>query len=146
MEGGLIGKEELVVIQGFAQIHLQFHAGLHGVLHVDLEHDVAILALPLRAVHRDVRVAQELLGRGVTSRRDPDARRHGHASFFVGSELERFFERVEQALGDQLGPHIQREILGDHDKLVPAETPQRIGGPYHTVEPRGNRSQKLIAD
>ena len=146
VDRGLVGEEELVVLEGFAQVHLEFHAVLDGVLHAGLEHDVAVLAVPLGPVHRDVGVAQELLGRGSLPDRDPDARRHGHASLLVRSELERLLERVEQALGDQLGPGCQRELLGDHDELVPAEAPQRIGVAYHAVEPRGDRLQEFIAD
>jgi hypothetical protein len=39
----------------------------------------------------------------------------------------------------------QRELLGDHDELVPAETPQRIGVADHAVQSRGDSSQELIA-
>ena len=78
--------------------------------------------------------------------RDPDARRHGHAGLLVGSELERLLERIEQALGDQLGARRQRELLGDHDELVAAEAPQRVGAADHAVEPRGDRLQEFVAD
>ena len=61
-------------------------------------------------------------------------------------ELERVLERLEQALGDQLRPGLQREVLGDHDELVPAEAPQRVGPADHAVEPRGDRLQELVAD
>ncbi len=119
---------------------------LDRVLHARLEHDVAILAVPLGPVHRDVRVAQEFLGHGVISRGDPDARGHAHAGLFVRAELEWLLERVEHALGDELGPCRQREALGDHDELVPAQAPQRIGAAYGAVEPCGDRSQQFVAD
>ena len=146
VDRGLIGEEELVLFERFAQVHLEFHAVLDRVLHAGLEYDVAILAVPLGPVHRDVRVAQQLLGRGVVSRRDPDARGHAQMSLLVRSELERVLERVEQAFGDELGTRCQRELLGDHHKLIAAEAPQRIGVADHTVEPRDDRSQEFVAD
>ncbi len=63
----------------------------------------------------------------------------------VRAELERLLERVEQALGDQLGARRQRELLGDHDELVAAETPERVGVAHDAVEPRGDRLQQLVA-
>jgi hypothetical protein len=57
IERGLVDEEELVLLQGFAEIHLELHAVLDHSLHPRLEHDVAILAVPLGAVHRDVGVA-----------------------------------------------------------------------------------------
>ena len=60
--------------------------------------------------------------------------------------LNGWLERVEQPLGDQLGPRRQRQLLGDHDELVPTQTPQRIGVADHAVEPRGDRPQQLVAD
>ena len=145
-ERRLVGEEELVLLERFAQVHVQFHAVGNRVLHPGLEHGVAVLAVPLGAVHRDVRVAQQLLGRGWLSRRDPDARRHAHTSLLVRTELEGMLERFEQALGDQLGTGRQRELLGDHDELVAAEAPQRIDVAHHALEPRGDSPQQLIAD
>ena len=143
---GLIGEEELVVLERFAQVHLEFHAVLEGVLHAGLKHHVAILTVPLGAVHRNVGIAQELLGRGVLAHGNSDARRHGQLSLLVRPELERLLERIEQALGDQLGTRGQRELLGDHDELVATEASQRIGVADHAIQPGGDRSQELIAD
>ncbi len=78
--------------------------------------------------------------------RDPDARRHGHAGPLPASNLERLVERVEQALGDELGPCRQRHPLGDHHELVPAEAAQRVGVAYCAAESGGDPPQKLVAD
>ena len=64
------------------------------------------------------RIAQQLFRRGMVSCCDPNARRHGHASLLARSELERWLECLEQPLGDQLGPDLQRELLGHHHELV----------------------------
>ena len=146
VEGGLVDEEELAFGERLAQVHLELHAVLHGVLHPALEHDEAVLAVPLGAVHRDVRVAQELLRGVAVSRRDPDARGHGDAVLLVLPELEGVLERVEQALGDQFGAGVQRELLGDHHELVPAEAPERVGPADHAVQARGDRLQELVAD
>ena len=59
VEGGLVDEEELAVRERPAQVHLQLHAALDEVLHVRLEDDVPVLAVPLGPVHRDVGVAQQ---------------------------------------------------------------------------------------
>ena len=54
-------------------------------------------------------------------------------------------ERFEQAFGDHLRAHLHREVLGDHDELVTAEPPERVGRPHHAVEARGELAQQLVA-
>ena len=68
------------------------------------------------------------------------------ARLLVRPELERLLERLEQALGDQLRARLQRELLGDHDELVAAEAPERVGLAHDAVEPRRDRPQQLVAD
>src|SRR5271155_6042641 len=63
LERRLIDQEELVVEKGIAEVHLEFRTALKCVLHPGLEQGEAVLAVPLGLVHRDVRVAEELLGR-----------------------------------------------------------------------------------
>jgi hypothetical protein len=106
IERGLVHEEELVLRERAAQVHLELHPRLDGVLHPGLEHHVAVSAVPLGPVHRDVRVAQHLLGRRALAHRDPDARGHGQAGVLV-RELEGVLERFQQALGDHLGARRQ---------------------------------------
>jgi hypothetical protein len=62
-EGWLIGEEELVPLQGAAQVHLELSKALRGLLHCSLKDDEPVLPLPLGATHRDVGIVQELLRR-----------------------------------------------------------------------------------
>ena len=62
VERRLVGEEELAASERVAQVHLELHAVLHRVLHAALEHRVAVPAVPLGPVHRDVGVAQQFLG------------------------------------------------------------------------------------
>ena len=109
VEGRLVDEEELVALEALAQVHLELQLALDRVLHARLEHDVAVLALPLGLVHRDVGVAQQLLGgaRGRPSRCRCSRSRSGARSP-SSADLERLLERFEQALGDQLGPGGER--------------------------------------
>ncbi len=59
-------------------------------------------------------------------------------------ERERLFERVEHALGDQLGPGRQRHLRGHHDELMIAKGPECVEVAHDAVEPRGDRSRELI--
>src|SRR5271155_498909 len=145
IESGLIDQEELIVEKGIAQVHLEFHTALDRVLHPGLEYEVTVLAVPLGLVHRDVRVAEELLGRGSGGRRDPDARGHRQVTLLLSCKREWFLESVLQTLGNQLRSFCERELLGDHDELVPAEAPERIGVAHSAIQSLGYRSQELIA-
>ena len=79
VEGGLVDDEELLALERVAQVHLKLHLALDVVLHPRLEHDVAVLALPLGAVHGDVGVAQEFFGGRAVAHRDANAGGHGQA-------------------------------------------------------------------
>ena len=69
----------------------------------------------------------------------------GEAGLLARAELERRPERFEQALGDQLGAGLERELLADHDELVAAQAPERVGAAHDAVEPRGDGLQQLVA-
>ena len=47
--------------------------------------------------------------------------------FVCPPQLEGLLERFQQALGDQLRAGGERDVLGDHDELVAAEAPERVG-------------------
>ena len=145
IERRLVDEEELVPLQCDAQVHLELHPALDRVLHHRLEHDITVLPVPLRAVHRDVRVTQQIPGREPVPHRDPDARRHGHGGCVISvSERERLLERFQQPLGDELRAGRERQLFGDHDELIAPETPERVGGAHDTVQSRGYRPQQLV--
>ena len=43
------------------------------------------------------------------------------------------------------GPSASESSVGDHDELVPAEAPKRVGVAYDAIESLRDRSQELIA-
>ena len=55
-------------------------------------------------------------------------------------------QRLKQTFGDQLGAGLHRDVLGDHDELVAAETPERVGAANDAVQPGSDRTQELISD
>ena len=147
VERGLVGEEELVVPSA-SRRSISSSMRFCTVSCIPASKiDVAVLAVPLGPVHRDVGVAQQLLGGDPLARRDPDARRHAsRESACAAAERERLLERFEQALGDQLGAAGQRELLGDHDELIAAEPPERVGVAHDAVERSRDRLQQLVAD
>ena len=76
---------------------------------------------------------------------DTHARRHREGSVLCAVELERLFERGEQALGDQVGAGGERQVLGDDDELVAAQAPECVGGPHDGIQSRGDRLQQFVA-
>ena len=46
---------------------------------------------------------------------------------------------------DQLGAGLQRDLLGDHDELIPAQTTQRVPAAHHAVEACRDRPQQFVA-
>ena len=44
------------------------------------------------------------------------------------------------------GPACQRQLLGDHDELVAAEAPERVGMAHDALQPRRDGPQQLVAD
>ena len=87
-EGRLVGEEELFVHERIAQVHLEFGAFMDRLLHARLEHREAILPFPLRAVHGDVRLTQQLRCGALAGQRNPDAGANGEARVFADAELE----------------------------------------------------------
>ena len=145
-ERGLVGEEELLLLDRLAEIHVELHAALDVVLHLALEHRVAVLSVPLGAVHRDVRVAQQILRRRPLSDRDPDAGRDRHARLLLGAELEGVRQRLQDALCDQLRADRRGQLLGDHNELVAAEAPEGVSVADDALEPRGHCTQQFVAD
>ncbi len=146
VERGLVDDEELIFGERVAQVHLELHLALDGVVHPGLEHHVAVLALPLGAVHRDVGVAQELFGGRAIAHRDPDAGRDDQSLALGALQFEWLLERGQQSLGDQLGARCQRHPFGDDDELVAAQAPERVDVAHDALQARGDGAQQLVAD
>ena len=146
VERRLVEQEELVALERAAQLHLQLHAALHAVVHARLEHHVAVLAVPLGAVHRDVGVAQEVIDARALAGGHADARGHRQPRVLAAREHERRSQRLAQAAGDQLRVGELRDLFGEHHELVAADAPERVAVAHDLIEPRGDRLQQLVAD
>jgi len=79
---------------------------------------------------------------GARADRDTDARRDAQVRI---ADLERLLQRIEQALGDQLGSGGQRDLFGDHDEFITADARQRVRATAHAIESQRQRAQDLIA-
>ncbi len=101
--------------------------------------------MALRAVHRDVGVAQQLVGVRAASDGDADARRHVQPRRDVSRQRERLAQRFQQPLGDQLRAGRDRQLLGQDDELVAAETPERVGLANRALQARRDGAQQLVA-
>ena len=93
---------------------------------VGVEELVGVAPELLRAVHRDVRVLQQLLGVVGVVRVDADADRRRHVDVVL-LDLERLRDRVEQLLRDAAEHRGLVEVLDDHHELVAAETREQVG-------------------
>ena len=98
------------------------------VLHARLEHDVAILALPLGAVHRDVGVAQQLLGgRDGRPSRSRCSRSRSRESPCLPSSLNGCLSASSRRSAISSGPAASESSSAIDHELVAAEAPERIG-------------------
>src|SRR5215212_7307202 len=96
-DDGLVVDLELAVLDGAAQVVLKPQARERVGVHLGVEQLVTRLALLLRAVHRRVGVAQDVLGVFVAVRAERDADRGGGVDL-VAAEVERPHEFFLHAL------------------------------------------------
>ena len=114
-------------------------------VHLRLVRDEAALAGPLRAVHRDVRVPQQLFRHGdvLAAERDADA---GVDRDVVLVDDERLLDRLHEAVGDVLG------LLGGGACGAAPRTRRRRAVPARSIgrmqdsTRSGDRDQELVAD
>jgi hypothetical protein len=110
-------------------------------VHVTVEDLVAALALPLRLVHRQVGVAEQIIGL-LQSDRDPDAAADEH---LTALDLDHPLQSVE---GEARHPReLDRlaDVLDEDRELVPAEPRDRVCRSHHRGEPLPDDDQQLIA-
>ena len=144
----LVVQDELVVLERALQVGLQLQAPQRGVVHLRLEDLVATLALLLRHVHRDVRVAHECLGRvlaalpGALGHGDADARADEHLLALQG---ERDLEHLHDPIGDvrRLDPFAA--VLQKDRELVPAQSRGGVGGAQHVLQAIADLEQEAVA-
>jgi hypothetical protein len=141
----LIVEHELPPRHRVPEVELEIHALLRGRIHALVEDLVAGLALALGVVHRQVRVAQDVLGgrapRG--AHRDADAHRdHDLAPL----DHERLLQLRGEAVGHRGGPLVVLHVLEQDRKLVAAEPRDRVLGAQTGGESLAHPDQELVAD
>ena len=99
----------------------------------------------LCAVHRQIGVAQELLGRidPLAGERDPDAGAQRHLDV---RERERPGELGVEPDRDRVGGRGVGEVLAQDHELVTGQAGQAVTGPQQPGQPLGDRHQQLVAD
>ncbi len=85
-----------------------------------VEQREAMTALGLRAVHRDVGIAQEILGLAIARRGDCDADARRGEHFLVG-EADRRVQHVDQALRGKRRVFVVLDVGEQHRELIAAE-------------------------
>ena len=133
----LVVQDELVVLERALQVGLQLQAPQRGVVHLGFEDLVPALALLLRHVHRDVRVAHQRLGgvlaalSGALGDGDADARADEH---FLAFQRERDLEHLHDPVG-----HVRRldpfaAVLQEDRELVSAQASGGVGCAQHVLQ------------
>ena len=142
----LVVEAELLVLERALQVGLEFQALQRGVVHRGLEHLIAALALLLRHVHRDVGVAQQLLGVGhlgaLGGDRDAD---RGPDEDLLAFQAEGRFERLHHAVGDVDGLDAVAPVLEQDRELVPTQPGGGVGGAQAFLDPFAHLAQDLVA-
>ena len=138
----LVLHHELVVLQRAAQVGLELEPGDRGRVHLGFVDAVAALPLALRAVHRGVGVAQELVGVVAVGAGERDAGARVDEDLLARDE-ERRLERVDEALRGLARGRRRREALEQDRELVAAEASRGVGAAQHRLEPSGDVDEEL---
>src|ERR671937_1239045 len=122
----LVMESKLFVLDGAPEVSLHLNALEHRYVALGLEDLVPILPLALCCVHREVRVAEQLLGRACTvpvaAERDADTGTDGDD--FI-PELEWSFECSHHPPRDIGGLDLVVDPVEEHRELVSTQTGRR---------------------
>ncbi len=135
---------QLAVLDAVPQLGLELEPVERALAHVLAEAGVAAAAAVLRAVHRDVGVAQDLAGR-LARGRDDDARARGrsHRAALQGHDLG---DGGKDPL-DQAGDLVLRGAAGrQHHELVAAEAGDEVIGSNGGPQPRSDADEQVVPD
>ena len=139
----LVVEAELVGLESLRQLDLQREALRCDVEELVVEHCDLPLALGLRVVHGDVRVAQERLRIAVAARQgDADAGRNGEAD---AGHFDRELEELEHAITDGGRLVVRGDILEQDGELVAPESRDGVDGPQSIPDPRCDAAEQLVA-
>ena len=77
--------------------------------------------------------------------RDADARGHDHAVVSLASSSNGSSNASSRRSATSSGPAAERQLFGDHDELVAAEAPERVGAAHDAIESCGDRPEQFVA-
>ena len=139
----LVVDVELVFDDSALEVGLERETFEDVLVHRGLVERVAALPLALRAVHREIGAAHDLVRRLAAGvERDPDAALHGDD---VGAgDDERLGHRTEDPLRHGHGAVGSGDALDHHGELVAPETGARVLGPDRRADPLGDRDEELV--
>jgi hypothetical protein len=140
----LVRDRELFVFERSAQLHLELKQSRAMFAQFRREQFAAVLAQHLSAIHRDVRIAQQIFGRPAIGRAqsDTDARRRVDLVF---AERERRRQGRQEALGDVHGTGLVGNLFDEHGEFIAAQPRERIAGTQTPLEAPCDRDQQEIA-
>ncbi len=140
---GLVVELEVLVLERGAQLALERQQLAELERHVVLEDLVMAAAGVLGGVHRDVRVANEVVavGRPARMHNDADARPDGQ---LASRDRHRLSQLLVQPVGHLDGLLLARGVE-QHGELVAAEPRQRVAGAHGRGEALGHGPQQLVA-
>ncbi len=141
----LVVHQEIAAVDAAPQVGLELEQGHRALVHVAVEDLVAGLALGLGAVHRDVGVAQDLLGVGVAGRAVGDTDRGGHQDI-VPVDREVHAQDFLDAVGHVDGAAGVVHPVDQDRELVAAQPRHGVAGAEKVLEPAGDAHQQLVAD
>src|ERR1039458_105301 len=121
INGRLVDEEELVGLEGAAQVDGEGSVVLGRILHLLAEDDRAPLSTGLGAIHGGVRISEQLVGSRTVACGDTDAR--GHSDRRVALfDVERCTECVQDPLGNDVDAVAQGVALDEENKFVAAKS------------------------
>jgi len=144
LDHGLVHEAQLVALERVAQIGLELDARQQRGAHRGLVRRGAVAARLLGAVHREVGVAQQLVGarRGVARVGDAD---RGPDEDLLALHVEGPAHGGDDALGDGVGLDAAPVVLEQHRELVAPEARRGVGCARAGGEPLGHGAQELVA-
>ena len=140
LDDGLEVEDELLPVGGSLQVQLELEPLRERLVHVALEDLVAALPLALGLVHRQVGVAEQVLGL-LQPDRDPDAAGDEH---LAALDLDHPLDRVE---GEARHPgDLDRltDVLDEDRELIAAEPGDGVRRSHHRGEPLPDDDQQLV--
>ena len=138
----LVVHHELAALGRAAQVHFEIEALDRGKVHLAREHAYAVLPVSLGGVHREIGVAQHLVGVCTDgSERDSDARGRGHV---LRAEHDGFLQRDEDAFRDLVRHVAVIEVVDEHRELVAAESGCGVALAQAPGEPVADDAEQVV--